>query len=243
MALPNVAFSGNGAQFVVGTRKTSPLGTAMYFVDGRKFRFGQAAATAIATAKLTQQTLNDAEWDELVVPTARAAGVTTVTVTNGTTVISNDQFVDGWLNVEDDTGEGYLYSVASNSGAANAGTLTVNLNEPLQVAWTTSTTVGMFASPYAAVVVAVATGATALLTGVTPRVIPVSNFGWFQTWGPCSVTVEGTVIINERALDSASVAGAVAPTASTAAGEQNYVGVVMEVAADTEQGIVWLRLS
>ena len=49
--------------------------------------------------------------------------------------------------------------------------------------------------------------------------------------------------INERVIDSASADGAVAPTASTAAGEENYVGVVMEVAATTEYGIVWLQIS
>ena len=57
------------------------------------------------------------------------------------------------------------------------------------------------------------------------------------------MTIEGTVVINERVIDSASADGAVAPTASTAAGEENYVGVVMEVAATTEQGIIWLKIA
>jgi hypothetical protein len=51
------------------------------------------------------------------------------------------------------------------------------------------------------------------------------------------------VVINEQVIDSASADGAVAPTASTAAGEENYVGVVMEVAATTEQSLVWMRLN
>lgn len=242
MALPNIAFGGNGSQFVVGTAKTSPLGTAMYFADGRKFRFGKAAATQIATGKLCQQTLNDANFDELVVPTARAVGDTTITLTTGSTAVTKDQLVDGWINVEDDAGEGYLYSVAGNDAAATTATLTVRLNEPLQVAWTTSTTVGIFQSPFAAVIVH-PSPATAMLIGVTPRVVPASNYAWFQTWGPASVTVEGTHVINEGVIDSASADGAAAPTASTAAGEENYVGIVMEVAATTEHGIVWLKIS
>lgn len=242
MALPNVAFGGNGAQFVTGTAKTSPLGTAMYFADGRKFRYGQAAGAQIATAKLCQQTLNSANWDELVVPTARNVGDMTITLTTGATAVAKDALVDGWINVEDDTGEGYLYSVAGNDAAGTTATLTVRLNEPLQVAWTTATTVGIFASPYSAVIVH-PSPATAMLVGVTPRVINASAFGWFQTAGPASVTIEGTVVINEGVIDSASADGAVAPTASTAAGEENYVGVTMEVAATTEQGIVWLKIS
>lgn len=242
MALPNVAFGGNGAQFGVGTAKTSPLGTAMYFADGRKFRFGKAAATEIATGKLSQRTLTDANFDELVVPTARAIGATTVTITTGATAVGKDDLVDGWVNVEDDAGEGYLYSVGSNDAAATTATLTVRLNEPLQIAWTTATTVGLVPSPFGAVIVH-PSPATAILVGVTPRVIPASNFGWFQCAGPASVTIEGTVVINERVIDSASADGAVAPTASTAAGEENYVGVVMEVAATTEHGVVWLQIS
>jgi len=242
MGLPNIAFGGNGSQFVVGTAKTSPLGTLMQFADGRQYRFGKAEGTQIATAKLCQQTLNDANFDELVVPTARAIGDTTITLTTGSTAVGKDDLVDGWINVEDDAGEGYLYSVQSNDAAATTSTLTVRLNEPLQVAWTTSTTVGIFRSPYSAVIVH-PSPATAMLCGVTPRVIPASNYGWFQVWGPASVTIEGTVVINERVIDSASADGAVAPTASTAAGEENYVGVVMEVAATTEQGIIWLKIA
>ena len=242
MALPNVAFIGNGTQFVVGTNKTAPLGTAGYMADGRKYRFGKAAATQIATAKLCQQTLNDANFDELVVPTARAVGDTTITLTTGSTAVAQNYLEDGWINVEDDAGEGYLYSVASNDAAATTATLTVRLNEPLQVAWTTSTTVGIFGSPFSAVIVH-PSPATALLVGVTNRVIPASNFGWFQVAGPASVTTEGTVVINEGVIDSASADGAVAPTASTAAGEENYVGKVMEVAATTEQSLIWLQIS
>lgn len=242
MALPNVAFGGNGAQFVVGTSKTSPLGTAMYFADGRKFRFGKAAGTAIATGKLCQQTLNDANFDELVVPTARAVGDTTVTLTTGATAVTKDQLVDGWIVVEDDAGEGYLYSVASNDAAATTATLTIRLNEPLQVAWTTSTTVGIFQSPFAAAIIH-PSPATAMLIGTTPRAVPASNFAWFGVAGPQICLVEGTTVINERVIDSASADGAVAPTASTAAGEENYVAVTMEVTATTEHGLHWFNIS
>jgi hypothetical protein len=237
-----MAFGGNGSQFAVNTIKQNALGTQMVFADGRLFRYGQAAATQIATAKMCQQTLNSANLDELVVPTARAVGDLVVTLTTGSTAVAADAMQDGWINVEDDTGEGYLYSVATNAAAATTATLTITLNEPLQVAWTTSTTVGVFFSPFSAVIVH-PSPATAMLVGVTPRIIPASNFGWFQNWGPASVTTEGTVVINEQVIDSASADGAVAPTASTAAGEENYVGVVMEVAATTEQSLVWMRLN
>jgi len=219
-----------------------PLGGIMAFADGRRFRYGRAGATAILTGQLCQQTLNDANFDELVVPTARAIGDKEITLTTGATAATVDQFADGYLNVEDDAGEGYLYTVKSNAAAATTSTLTMQLYEGLQVAWTTATTVGIFVNPFALVLIH-PSPATAMLVGVTPRAFPLSTYGWFQTWGPCSVEIEGTVVINENVIDSASADGAVAPTASTAAGEENYVGVVMEVAATTEYGIVALDLA
>ena len=81
-----------------------------------------------------------------------------------------------------------------------------------------------------------------MLTGVSMCVVGTDDYGWLQTKGPVSVLVEGTHVINEKVIDSASADGALAPTASTAAGEENYVGVVMEVAATTEYGIVFLRM-
>lgn len=246
MALLPIVAGGPGNQFDGSSttdQRSHPLGSVMVFADGRKFKYGLAEATAIATARLCQQTLNPADWDELVVPTARAIGDRTVTVTNGaTTAVTVDTFADGYLNVEDDAGEGYLYTIKSNGAAATGAAITVNLYEPLQVAWTTATTVNLFRNPMSHVIIH-PSPATALLVGVTPRAIAASRYGWFQTWGPASVLVEGTHVINERVIDSASADGAAAPTASTAAGEENYVGVVMEVAATTEQGIVFLQMA
>lgn len=246
MPLLAIVAGGPGNQFTntpsAEGQKGHPLGGVMMFADGRRFAYGRAAATAILTGQLCQQTLNDANFDELVVPTARAIGDRTITLTTGSTAATVDQFKDGYLNVEDDAGEGYLYTVRSNAAAATTATLTMTLYEELQVAWTTATTVGIYVNPYSLVIIH-PSPLTALPAGVTPRAFPLSTYGWFQTWGPCSVEIEGTVVINEGVIDSATADGAVAPTASTAAGEENYVGTVMEVAATTEYGIVFLKIA
>jgi hypothetical protein len=250
MTFPNIVFAGPGAQFSVSTLQTSPLGTALYFADGRKFRYGQAANTAIATGKLTQATINDANWDELVVPTARAAGVRTVTVTTGSTAVALNYFQDGWVNAEDDAGEGYLYAVESNLAAATTATLTISLAEQLQVAWTTATTVGLYASPYRAVIIH-PSPASNVLTGVTPRAIPASNYGWFQVAGIASVlfgTATTAATLGESVVPHITVDGAVTGAVLTedappTGHNQPIVGVVAETAADTEHGLVWLTIS
>lgn len=239
--LPIVAGS-PGSQFNVSDNQAGhPLGNVMYFADGRRFAYGRAGATALVGGNLCQQTLNDANFDELAVPAAEAVGQTVVTVTNGATTVAADDFADGWLNVEDDAGEGYLYRIRSNAAeGAGSADFDITLWDPLQVAWTTATTVLLFRSPYGRTIIH-PSPATAMLTGVTPSAITTVLWGWLQTHGPASCITQGTVVINEKVIDSGSADGAVAPTASTAAGEENYVGVVMEVAATTENSLINLR--
>ncbi len=239
--LPIVA-GGPGGQFNQDSNQQGhPLGSLMMFADGRRFRYGQATGTAIATASLCQQTLNNANRDELAVAAAVAAGARVITVTNGSAAIAVDDLVDGWVNIEDDAGEGYLYAIKSNDAAAGGATVTLDLYEDVQVALTTATTVLLFINPYGLVIIH-PSPATAMLVGVTLVAVTASNFAWFQDYGPASVVTQGTVVINEKVIDSASADGAVAPTASTAAGEENYVGVVMEAAATTEHSLINLRM-
>lgn len=231
-----------GDQFTVTDEiRGHPLGSAMMFADGRRFKYGRAAATEIASGQLCQQTLNVADHDELAVDTP-AVGDKVFVVTNGaTTAITVDELKDGYLVVEDDTGEAYLYTIRSNSAAAVNAACTVTIYETVQVALGAAATVLLYKNPTREVIIHPAP-ATALLVGVTPRIVTASDFGWFQTWGPAAVLIEGTTVINERVIDSASADGAVAPTASTAAGEENYVGVVMEVAVTTEYGLIFLQM-
>lgn len=243
MALLPIVAGAPGQQYqdTVETR-AHPLGSVMVFADGRRFAYSQITATDIAAGVLCQQTLNAADHDTLAVAAAVAAGQKVVTVTNGgTTAISVDDFADGYIVVEDDAGEGHLYTVRSNDAAATSAICTLTLYENVQVAMTTATTVTLFRNPWGRAIIH-PSPATALLLGVTP-VARSSAFGWLQTWGPCACITQGTVVINEKVIDSASADGAVAPTASTAAGEEYYVGVTMEVGPTTEHSLVALRMS
>lgn len=242
--LPIVA-GGPGNQFdgsSTTNQRSHPLGGVMAFPDGRRFAYGQASGTAIATGSLCQQTLNSANFDEIAVAAAAAVGDRTVTITTGATALTVDQLKDGYLNVEDDAGEGHLYTIKSNPAVGTTANGAITLYETVQVAITTSTTVTLYVNPFSAVIIH-PSPATALLLGVTPKIIAASSFGWFQTWGPASVLTQGTVVINEGVIDSASVDGAVAPTASTAAGEENYVGKTMEVAGNGEHSLVFMKIA
>lgn len=255
MSLLPIVAGGPGDQWSGGNttdQRGHPLGGVMVFADGRRFRYGRAGGVALATGVLCQQTLNSANWDELAVPTARAAGVNQITVTNGATAITADYFKDGFLNIEDDAGEGYLYTIRSNDAAAASGVVTIDLYETLQVALTTASTVTLFANPYSVILIH-PSPPTAKVLGVAQGIIAITAYGWLQSWGPCSLLTAGTVVIADEVIPSASVDGAVDPrnyTLSEAApntldGTQEYptVGTVMEVAADTEYSIVDLAIS
>jgi len=124
--------------------------------------------------------------------------------------------------------------------------LTLDPDESVQVAMTTSTTVSLVKNTYKDIIIH-PSPATAKLVGVAVSAIPANQYGWIQTWGPCAVLTQGTVVINEVVVDSATVDGAVAPMGltegqpNTGAG-QNAVGVVMEVAANTEHSLVFLTI-
>lgn len=239
--LPITAGGPGDQRTVTDNQQNHPLGSVMAFADGRRFAYARAGSTAIIAAALCQQTLNSANFDELAVPAAVAANARQVTVTNGATAVTVDQLKDGYLNVEDDAGEGYVYTVKSNAAAAASAALVVDLYEPVQVAWTTATTVLVYANPYSVVIVH-PPPATALLLGFTNGAVTANDYCWLQTWGAACALTQGSVVTNEGVIDSASLAGAVAPTASTAAGEENYVGIVMEVAATTEHSLVYAKV-
>jgi hypothetical protein len=219
------------------------LGAILELEGGREFRYVKNGATAMAAGKLYQPPVPGANFDELAVPAATAAGATEVTITNGATTVTKDQFKGGWLLVEDDTGEGYTYAIEGNDAeAAGSGALVVRIADPagLAVAWTTSTTVSLFESRYSGVIIQ-PSPPTAAVAGVAPGVIPANYYGWVQTKGPCAVLVEGTVVAAKMVMPSASVDGAVAPF--TAAGEdEEIVGICLEAVADTEYALIELRL-
>ena len=240
--LPIVAGSPGSQWADHSNQRGHPLGSVMLFADGRRYRYGRAAGTGIAAGSLCQQTLNAADHDELVVAAAVAAGDRIVTVTNGaSTAIAVDDLKDGYLVIEDDAGEGHLYTIKSNDAAAVDAIVTLTLYEDVQVAMTTATTVTLFRNPFGRVIIH-PSPATAALVGVTLVALTASQYGWFQDKGPAAVMTQGTVVINEKVIDSASADGAVAPTASTAAGQENYVGVVLEVGPTTEHSLINLRM-
>lgn len=244
-----IILSTEGEQFASYSDQRFPFGTLLQLQDGRKYRFAEIGGTNIAAGRLCQSEVPGANFDELAIPGAVAVGARSFDVTNGATTIARDDFAGGTLNVEDDAGEGHVYLIEGNDAeAAGSADFEIRLapGNGLVVAFTTATTVGLTKSPYKDIIIH-PSPATAELVGVTPRALDANQFGWLQVAGRASVLTEGTVVINEVVVDSATSDGSVAAlaltegTPNTGAG-QHAVGVVVEVAATTEHSLVKLRM-
>ncbi len=167
--------------------KNSPLGTRLALRDGRVFAYCLNGGVALEVAKLAQGPVNTATYtlldDASSVP---SKGDTTVFLTNGATTIAANKFDDGYLTMEDATGEGQIYKIKSHTvESSGSATVTINLYDPVRVDCAAATTYGLTRNPYDQTIIQVASGSTQTSRTIGVPLIPVtaSYYYWAQTWG------------------------------------------------------------
>lgn len=225
-----------------------PLGTVLITDDG-VFRYTKNGAGAVTIGKLLQQAVSGADHIiDLAVAAAAAVGATSVTITNGgTTAITADMFKDGYLLINDAAGEGAVYKIKSNAAAATGASCVITLVDPIEVALTTSSKVGLRKNLYDSVVVCPTT-----LTGVPVGWVNLSSFtasyySWIKSKGIIAALTNGTVIVGKMVAPSETTAGAVDtyPITLTEGTPNTYVpgdcpcvGQVMSVGATEEYSLI-----
>lgn len=211
------------------------LGAKAYTGDGREFRFALAGATALVPGKLQQSAVETTGWENLAVAAA-AIGATTITTTSTVTVTAN-AWAGGYVAVSVTPGQGYFYKIKSNPAATSA-VITLTLEDPIQIALTTSSKIDVIANPYSGVIVnpASATGAP---VGVAIYPVTAAQYGWIQTVGASNVLADGAVTVGTALAASNAVAGAVEPLA----GVQAPIGTAITGISDTEYGSVMLKMA
>ena len=96
-----------GDEKATGTTQLHPLSTRMVLPDGRVYYYGQADG-AITSGKVCQSAVGIANHDmDLAVNTA-SAGDKSLTVTVGGTAVTEEEYKDGYVYVNDGTGEGHV---------------------------------------------------------------------------------------------------------------------------------------
>ena len=160
------------------------IGQLIYGDNGKAFRYVKAGAANLVVGNVLQAPVIDTQFDSMSVP-VNAVGSQTVTITNGTTALTGDEFKGGSLSVSVTPGLGEEYTIIGNGAAISGASLTVYLDRPIRTAWTTSTKVtlrnlwnGVIQCP---------TTLTGSVAGVAIHAITALYYGWIQTKGVAAV--------------------------------------------------------
>lgn len=214
------------------------IGELAVLPDGRKYRFALNGAVALAPGKMTQGPVLIADHTNKAVSAAATIGSLTVSLTLGGTLVTANQYAEGYLNVNDATGEGYYYKIKSHPAADASAVLTVTLYEPIKVALVASTSeVSLVSSNFSGSLVA-ATTLTNTPSGVPNVTVAASTYYWAQTGGACACLIDGTPAAGAAVSCSNATAGALEAGDLTL----SSVGNMIETGVSTEYKMVNLTL-
>lgn len=231
------------ADFVSSTDKIHRIGARAESDDGRVFRYVKAGAADLVAGNVIQSPAIVANHLANT-PPAVAIGAKEFTYTPGATLGTAAQYEDGFLQVDTTPGNGYTYGVASHAAFASATAFTLKLKDPIQVALTTSSRVGLIANPYNGVIQLPVTTATGTIVGVAGYIITAGQYGWIQTWDLASVLTTGTPALGAMVLGPGTAAGAaqvVVAAGNLIVGQ--VIGHMAQVGVDGKNNFVHLRIN
>lgn len=252
MSFPNVIQGAYATPYEVGTVALYPLGQRMETPNGRVFRYAEMGTTVGIANKLYQSEVPGPNFDTLDVPTAVVVGDTSITATNGTTAIVENDFQYGYLIFEETANLGECHRLAGNTGVGAGSVVTCYLfqGDSFQVAMDASSDkITLVKNPYKDIIIKPETTQTAMPVGVPPMLIAASGYGWVQTHGVASCLIEGTVVIGYEGRPSEESSGNGGVGALTAqdydeANDANLGSIcrIIEVAPTTDFCTVFLTL-
>lgn len=221
--------------FTASSTQKERLGAKMILDDGRVFRYVKADASGLAAGKLCMAPAAVANHINKAVGAAYAIGSDTITLTVGATAVTEDQYAEGFLQVNDATGEGYSYKIESNTACDASGDTVIKLKDPIAVALVSATSeVSLIPSAFKAVT-QTATEEN-VPVGVAVCAIAANYYGWAQSSGQGICLTSGTPAVGAW-LIPAAVAGAVGSASATIATTivQPIIGQALATAGvDTE---------
>lgn len=219
------------------------IGTKARTADGREFRYCKAGAADLVAGNVIQGPAPIANHLALT-PVAAAQGATVVTVAFGATAGAANLYAEGYLQVDTTPGNGFMYRVSAHPAIAGSDSqpITLQPDDPIQVALTTASRVGLIQNPYKGVIQCPTTK-TGCIAGVATYVISANQFGWLQTFGPAAVLINGTPAVSAPVVNSATTAGAVDVWTAAAQPTASYIGEMMQVGVSTKNNAVFLEIA
>lgn len=182
-----------------------PLGTKLLRgIDEWWYCKNGGTNLAIAVPVQSAAAIHAEADDDIVVGAASAIGATTVTLTSTANLATaplstKDGFKEGYLVVNDEAGEGQCYKIKSHEAASSTSNFVVTLYDPLTIALTTASQVGLIQHPCAKVIVTAAV-VSGIYIGQPLLAVTADYFFWAQHSGvrpaiPGTAIAKGTVVI------------------------------------------------
>jgi hypothetical protein len=219
------------------------LGARQETDDGRVYRYARVGAVAITPGTVLQGPAIVTNHLGMVSP-AVPAGARSFSCTPGATLGTENQYAGGYLQVDDGAGAGHTYGVNSHAAFASGTAFQLNLDDPILVALTTASRLGLHANPYNGVIIVPQTTATGIIAGVAPYAMAIGTYGWIQTWGPCAVLINGTPALGAAVLGvSGTTAGSVDIATAAPLIVSQPIGFMMQIGVSAKFNMVWLHIA
>lgn len=199
--------------------------------DGRVFRYVKAGAAIAAGEAIQSPAVVPNHLGMVAVATA--IGARTVSTTLGATLATANQYAGGYLSADTGPGNGIVYGIDSHPAAAQSAAIvfTLNSDDPIQVAFTTATRLGVIANKYNGVIQFPVTTATGTLVGVAAYAIASGSFGWIQTKGIAAPLIAGTPALGALIMSPGTTAGASVIVTTTNLIVAQFVGRMCQIGA------------
>ena len=223
MSFPKTVFLKDGWEKQETSSQKHKLGTRGMTADGRVFYYAENSGTAITRGgQVVDGIAAVGAHDMDLAATATSSGATSFT--SGTSLtVTKDQYKDGYVYFNDGPAEGEVYRVKSNTAVSSATGLKVTIDDEdgLVTALTTSSLFGLMYNPYKDVKIIDGDGTmTTGPLGVTCMPFTADYFGWVQVAGIATVAMDGT------------------PAFGTLVGaSSNHAGQFLAVGADTTPAV------
>ena len=193
-----------------------PLGSTLNLGD-RVFKYAQMDG-AVTAGKLLQQKASIIAHHSQMTATAAVSADSDATTTDisvetqGDTDITANQYQDGYLWVNDVTGEGQSWRIKSHPAHDHSddASIVITVYGGVATALATASQLGICINVYKDVVVAPA-AETGAVVGATNIDMTDDYYGWIQVYGPKAMLAGETLVLGHRICRSDADAGAVMP--------------------------------
>jgi len=213
------------------------LGTEIAATDGSVYRYTRYAVAPVA-GNLFQAPVAIAAHSGLVITAAAAVGNKQLTITNGATAITENQYAEGTVTVQTGTGLAQMYTITGNSQTAAAGVITVYLDLPVEQIIPVASTLSLNFNKYDGVVLATTT--TTGVVGLCNADSTIIGYGYVQVRGVAVVVGGEAITAGDSLTASSATAGTVMPTA---AATTPGIGFANTAITATQGGLVTLLIA